>query len=80
MPKRKRKNDIDVAFIEKQRADNPENYFSPEETERRMLEVMRRLGNQSPQINLMTGQNLSPPFLSDKELKERGYPSESEIE
>lgn len=53
---------------------SPDDFFSEEETERRMKEAMRRMCNQPPQMNMTTGQNLQPPFLSEEELKRRGYP------
>lgn len=65
---------IDFARTEKRMAENPDDFFSPEETERRVGEMMARLGGRPPSINMATGQNLRPPFLSEEELKRRGYP------
>ncbi len=54
--------------------------FSPEETERRMSEAMRRLSGRPRAMNMTTGQNLQPPFLSEAELMARGYPCECGFE
>lgn len=73
---RKQTNDgpIDYARLEKMIADNPDDFFSAEETERRMAETMRRMCGQGPGMNLKTGQNLKEPFLTEADLKQRGYP------
>jgi hypothetical protein len=51
--------------------------FSEDEMERRMAEVIRRMirppRRPKPVFNLETGQNYEPPFLSDDELRRRGY-------
>ncbi len=65
---------IDFCHIEKDMAEHPDDYFSAEETQRRMAEVMARLCHRPATMNMVTGQNLQPPFLSDSELKARGYP------
>lgn len=51
-------------------------FFSPEESERRMSEAMRRLSRQPPRMNMTTGQNLQSPYLADEDLRARGYPCE----
>lgn len=53
-----------------------EDTFSPEETSRRMEEMVRRCAGMVPTFDLRTGQNLGEPKLSDDELKARGYPCE----
>lgn len=63
-------------LLEKDMQENPDNYFPDFEIERRMSESMRRFCHFSPQMNFKTGQNLQPPFLSETELKRRGYPAE----
>lgn len=57
-----------------------DDFFSAEETERRMSEAMRRMAGRPRQMNLKTGQNLQPPFLSKAELKSRGYPCQWDCE
>lgn len=52
--------------------------FSEDEMERRMNELIRRMvldphRRQKPTFNMETGQNYEPPFLSDDELRRRGY-------
>lgn len=70
----KKKGPVDTRWLEKDMADHPENYFSEEETERRMSECLRRLGRVPARMNMTTGQNLQEPFLLDEDLKARGYP------
>lgn len=51
-----------------------EDTFPPEECERRLAEVMRRLSpGVKPTFNLSTGQNYGEPQLSEAELLRRGY-------
>lgn len=50
--------------------------FRPDEADRRMKETMRRMFGQPATMNMTTGQNVKPPFLSAAELKNRGYPCE----
>lgn len=80
--KRKTNNDgpVNVAAIEKMIADNPDDFFSAEETKRRLAETMRRVVGKPHTMNMKTGQNLQPPLLSDDELKARGYPCECGFE
>lgn len=54
--------------------------FEPAECERRMAEGMRRMCRQPATMNMATGQNLEEPFLSEVELKRRGYPCECGFE
>lgn len=60
--------------------EDDDDFFSAEETERRMAECMRRLSGKPAQMNMKTGQNLQPPHLSDEELKRRGYPCDPGFE
>lgn len=55
---------------------NIDDLFESEECDRRMKEVMRRVARKPATINMTTGQNLKEPFLSEAELKRRGYPCE----
>lgn len=81
MPKKKPNGGpVDHAHMEKMRAENPNDYFSEEETERRMTECMHRLGGRPATMNMKTGQNLQPPFLSEAELAARGYPCDPGFE
>lgn len=77
MPKARKESKTDFAYIEKLMADNPDDFFSAEEADRRMTECMRRIGGQSATMNMKTGQNLNAPFLNDEELKARGYPCDA---
>lgn len=64
---------INFAAIEKEMAEHPEDWFSAEEADRRLKETFRRWrGGRT--MNMTTGQNLEAPFLSDDDLKVRGYP------
>lgn len=76
MPRRAkdRDNSIDFERIQKRIDDNPDDFFGPEETDRRMGEMMWRLGGGKPRMDYATGQNKQEPFLSEEELKRRGYP------
>ena len=76
MPKAKGDRAVNLARLEQDMAAHPEDYFSAEETERRMGEVMARIGGRPRGMNLRTGQNVSEPLLSDEELRDRGYPCE----
>lgn len=67
----------DPSVIEKRMAEKPDEFFSPEETGRRMTEMMARLDGRPATMNMATGQNLQPPFLTEAELKVRGYPIEA---
>lgn len=53
---------------------NPDDWFSPDESQRRMEEVMRRMSGRPPQMDMATGQNLKEPFLKKGDLIKRGYP------
>lgn len=55
-------------------------FFSSEESDRRMKEAMRRLFGKPAQMNMKTGQNLQPPFLSEADLAARGYPCDPGFE
>lgn len=55
-------------------------FFSPEESDRRMKEAMWRMGGNKALMNMKTGQNLQPPFLSEAELAARGYPCDPSFE
>lgn len=70
----------DYAEYERDRAENPNDYFSDEETERRMSEAMSRLCGKPHTMNMKTGQNLQAPFLSEAELIRRGYPCDPGFE
>lgn len=59
---------------------NPDDFFSEEESERRMKEAMNRLFGRPHTMNMRTGQNLKPPFLSAEELVRRGYPCDPGFE
>lgn len=48
--------------------------FSPEETDRRMKEMVRRCAGMAPTFDFETGQNIGEPKIPDNELKARGYP------
>lgn len=71
---------INYDHIEKKMADHPDDWFSPEESDRRMKEAMRRMFHNGATMNMTTGQNLKEPFLSESELKQRGYPCECGFE
>lgn len=47
--------------------------FPPDETMRRMGEVLLRSARKPGTFNLATGQNYRAPFLSEVELASRGY-------
>lgn len=72
--------ETDFSALEKEMAEHPEDWFSPEETDRRMKETFRRLFHKPRTMNMTTGQNLEPPFMSDDELKVRGYPCQCGFE
>lgn len=74
------KKESNLQEIEKLMEENPDDWFSPEETDRRLKEVMGRMAGRPRAMNLKTGQSLQPPFLSEDELKERGYPCEWDCE
>lgn len=67
---------IDFSAIQKDMAEHPDDYFSAEETDRRMNGCLRRLSGKPPTMNMRTGQNLKEPLFSDGELRKRGYPCE----
>lgn len=69
-----------AASFEKLMADNPDDFFDAEETQRRMDECMSRMGGRPATMNMKTGQNLQAPFLSEAELKRRGYPCDPGFE
>lgn len=54
--------------------------FDPEECDRRLKEIMRRMCRKPATMNMTTGQNLKEPFLGESELRRRGYPCEGGFE
>ena len=64
--------EVDWVELERWSCDNPPD-FSPDECERRMNEVIRRMARRPPTFDMETGQPIEGGQLSAEELKRRGY-------